>query len=290
MHFFTSSYSLTNTHKDRVSASLPSESESVKLTSMNSLDVDGISQKYWLSRNGESVVTSACQDVFSSLGKKQQDEEVNKLKPKSSRNPFANYFHRNTQGDVKTLKNTGPETTRTAKAEESEAEIKVKGIKQHMVCYVALILDRYVQDNGITVKDKKQVLSDISEWLGVSPKDAGKSSLESGARVIVDKAQLDTTSSLSYPPELKRAVRDKIGEKIFQSLTIEMNKILDKYVKENGIVGSGKVLDKYNYNTSTDDNNVITSERIDEICRMAKQKVSDERTKGNITMLTSGRI
>ncbi|NRD74597.1 hypothetical protein HQQ94_15395 [Shewanella sp. VB17] len=65
---------------------------------------------------------------------------------------------------------------------------------------------------------------------------AGKSALESAARVIADKGQLDRVENDS--PKLKKVIREKLTLKLLDTLTNEMNQVVNKYIKKHQLTGS----------------------------------------------------
>ncbi|AQS36187.1 hypothetical protein Sps_00998 [Shewanella psychrophila] len=112
---------------------------------------------------------------------------------------------------------------------------KAVAAKQHMLSYGALKLDRLVS-NGSSLADpvnNKWVLSKLAGALDMTRASAGKSALESAARVIVDKAQLDRVEHDS--PEIKKAVRDKLTLKLLDCLTHEMNLVVNQHIEKNGL-------------------------------------------------------
>ncbi|NOH70294.1 hypothetical protein F0225_02920 [Vibrio pectenicida] len=185
-----------------------------------------LANMYWFDRDGERVVKSACQHVFSSLSNELGSQEVKSFKPNKA-----------TNSQQKSLLQT---------------KVNEDDIRQHMVSYAALKWDHHVQRSSIepTLEQKTQVLKNISNWLGVSSVDASKSFLESAVRVIVDKQQLEHKSMITGSFELKRAVRDRIDEITFESVTREINKIVNEYILNNKLLGS--------------DGKYITSRRIDQ--------------------------
>jgi hypothetical protein len=114
---------------------------------------------------------------------------------------------------------------------------KQDAAKQHILCYAALKLDKLIQHGSYLASPKvnKQVLADIATMLEIDRHSAGKSALESAARVLVDRVHLDRVEHVD--PAIMTAVRDRLVLKTLHCLTEKMNRVVDKHIEKKGLDG-----------------------------------------------------
>ncbi|WP_224161357.1 hypothetical protein [Aeromonas schubertii] len=112
---------------------------------------------------------------------------------------------------------------------------KQDAAKQHLLCYAAFKLDKLIENGSYLASPEvnKPILNNIAMMLGIDRHNAGKSALESAARVLVDKAGLDRVDHADR--DIKSAVRDKLVQKTLHSLTEEMNHVVDAFFEKHGV-------------------------------------------------------
>lgn len=207
-----------------------------------------ISNEFWLSRDGDRIVKSACEKAFEDLGK---EKDVG-FKSRA----------------ISIFKPSQAEKQRQCK----EFETKRDAVNQHLISYAARKWDLYLEQlppelarKYASEDNKRSVLGEVSTWLNVSS-GAGKSALESAAMKELGQYNLTDITLIFEFKDLRKNVRDSLTQKQFIAIHRELNNIVDEYCEKMNISVNGKSL---------------TCSSVDEIFNQAKEKLEAKISKEN---------